>query len=138
MRKATNALVVLLIVAHLGFFVLEAILWKTHCADDARVSLRFETKDERKGQTDVARALINQGVSNAFLAAGLAWGLWAFRNGKPEGRPVLNFFLGFIVIAGVVGWLSIWPDPLGAAGFLIGQTGLALAALVCLHQIPRG
>ena len=134
MRKATNALVVLLIVAHLGFFVLEAILWTTGYAESARKSLRFYGDD----QTDVARALINQGVSNAFLAAGLAWGLWAFRNGKPEGRPVLNFFLGFIVLAGLVGWLLIWPDALGASGFLIGQTGLAMAALVCLCQLPRG
>jgi putative membrane protein len=131
MRNTLNAIIGLLVVAHLGFFALEAIFWKD--APEIRESLNFRQTD----QTDAAKALVNQGVSNAFLAAGLAWGLWGFRNGRPEGRPVLNFFLVFIALAGVVGWLSIRPDAWGATGFLVGQTGLALAALVCLYQAPR-
>jgi putative membrane protein len=129
MRIGLSVLVGLLVVAHLFFFALEAIFWETDLAASARDNLNFNQQD----QTEVARVAKNQGLSNAFLAAGLVWGLWRFRTGRPAGRSVLTFFLGFIVLAGLVGYLTIQPKPTGAAGFLIGQTGFALAALACLY-----
>ena len=128
MRTALNVLIALLVAAHLLFFVLEAVIWETDSAARSREALGFVQED----QSEVAKVGKNQGLCNAFLAAGIAWGLWAYRGGKPEGKPVLRFFLGFIAIAGVVGWLTIRPEPRAAAAFLVGQTGLALAALACL------
>lgn len=131
MRIALSVLVGLLIVVHLLFFGLEALFWESKCAASARKALHFEQED----QGEVARVAKNQGLCNAFLAAGLAWGLWGVRTARPAGRSILAFFLGFIVLAGLVGYCTIQPASIaGAAGFLIGQTGLAVAALACLYQ----
>src|SRR5262249_34410770 len=143
-RALLTALIGLLVVTHLAFFALEGPLWKSDAVADVRKSLGFGKTDRPEVDDEVlkqvAKVAANQGLSNAFLAAGLAWGLWGLRAGRPEGRPVLAFFLGFIALAGVVGFLTIHPDLAGAAGFLIGQTGLALAALACLWtgQADRG
>ena len=45
---------------------------------------------------------MNQGLYNGFLAAGLIWGLYLGETGK----PVIIFFLGCIIIAGVFGGLT--------------------------------
>jgi uncharacterized membrane protein len=132
MRVALFCLLGLLIAAHLGFFCLEAIAWKWEDVAKIRKDLRF-TGD----QTDVARVGVNQGLSNAFLAFGLSYGLWALHRGRPAARPILYLFLGFIVVAGIVGYLSIDPGPIGTVAFLVGQTGLALAALVCLTSLRQ-
>jgi putative membrane protein len=121
-------LIGMLILAHLGFFVLESLAWEH--APDARADLGF-TGD----QLEVARVAKNQGLSNAFLAVGLGWGLWSWRKQKPEGRPVLILFLAFIAVAGIVGFVTVNPPaPLAKAAFLVGQTGLAILALVCLRK----
>jgi uncharacterized membrane protein len=108
MRTALNILIALLVVAHLLSFVLEAIIWETDLAASARETLRFTGP-----QNEVAKVGKNQGLCNAFLAAGLAWGLRAYRTEKPGGKPVLRFFLGFIAIAGR---RRMADHPAGAAG----------------------
>src|SRR5439155_16484276 len=47
----------------------------------------------------------NQGLYNGFLAAGLFWGLGAF--GIAAGRPILTFFLGCVIVAGLYGAASV-------------------------------
>ena len=85
-------------------------------------------------QTEVAKVAKNQGFSNAFLAAGLVWGLLKELRGEGDGMAILTFFLVCIAIAGVVGYTTIQPPSTrGKAGFLIGQTGLAVGALVFLY-----
>ncbi|AWM40299.1 hypothetical protein GobsT_12320 [Gemmata obscuriglobus] len=131
MRIAPNVLTALLAAAHLFFFVLEAVIWNTPAADRFRETLNF-----KNDQTEGAKVAINQGLCNAFLARGLVLGLLRLRAGRPDGRLVLCLFLGFIAVAGVVGYWSVQPEPRGAVAFLVGQTGLALAALVCLFRQP--
>jgi putative membrane protein len=128
MKVLAQSVVGLLIFAHLLFFLLEAVLWRTRLADKAREKLGFVGD-----QTEVARFAINQGVSNLFLAAGLAWGLWLNATGRQEVHSVLTFFLICIAVAGVVGELSIRPTALSTnLAFLVGQTGLALLAIALL------
>ena len=65
----------------------------------------------------------NQGLYNAFLAAGLIWALWI---GDPVwSAAVATFFLLCVAVAGVVGWVT-------AKSLLVlgAQTGLAGVALV--------
>ena len=131
MRSVFQLLIGVLILAHLGFFALETFMWEY--AVEARANLGFTGC-----QTEVARVVKNQGLSNGFLAAGLAWGLWSWRQQKPEGRPVLSFFLRFIGIAGIVGFITIYPpDAYSKAAFLFGQTGLSFLALICLSRMPN-
>jgi len=130
MRIALKVLIGLLIVVHLYFFTLEAILWEDW--SDARHQLGF-LRDDPSEVAEVAKVAKNQGVSNLFLAAGLAWGLFGWSQGRPAGRPILTLFLGFIAVAGIVGYVTINPPAVAAqAGFLAGQTGLAALALACL------
>ncbi|HYH68564.1 MAG TPA: DUF1304 domain-containing protein [Urbifossiella sp.] len=134
MRSVLALLIGLLVVAHLGFFAAEAILWESN--REIRDNLGF-TRHAPEEVHEVAKVGVNQGLCNAFLAAGLAWGFWKYTRGRLEGRPVLIFFLGFIAIAGVVGYFSINPPALSAKmGFLVGQTGLAVAALIVLLTSP--
>jgi uncharacterized membrane protein len=59
----------------------------------------------------------NQGLSNAFLAAGAAWAFatW-WRRGPSAGRPLATFFALCALIAGVFGWVTFRKE-----GFLIKQ-----------------
>lgn len=92
---STAALVAVAIVAllHLWFFVLESFLWNTPFGHR---TLRM-TPEQAAATAVLAK---NQGLYNAFLAAGLLWGVspWAK---DPFG--VQAFFLGCVVVAGVVG-----------------------------------
>jgi putative membrane protein len=135
MRAALTVLIGLLVAAHLGFFAVEAVFWEH--SEKIRKNLGFE-RHEPEEVHEVAKVATNQGLCNAFLAAGLAWGFRRYTRNVPESRAVLAFFLAFIVIAGVVGYVSINPpDPAAKAGFLVGQTGLALAALLVLRLSPH-
>jgi putative membrane protein len=51
---------------------------------------------------DTASLAANQGLYNAFVAAGLIWGLLA----HDRSFAIKVFFLGFVVIAGVVGSIT--------------------------------
>lgn len=90
MKRLAMALVGLVILAHLGFLVLEMFFW------DHPVGRRIFSMTPEQSAASAVLAM-NQGLYNGFLAAGLAWGLWK------ERRDVLLFFLGCVVVAGVFG-----------------------------------
>ncbi|RAO77021.1 DUF1304 domain-containing protein [Dyella jiangningensis] len=107
------SLLALLVVAfiallHLWFLVLEMFLWTRPSGRRA-----FGLSEEFAQQSKVLAA--NQGLYNGFLAAGLLWGLWL----GASGRPVILFFLGCILVAGVFGGLTatrkvLWIQALPA------------------------
>lgn len=93
MNTAARVAVVIVALLHLWFFVLESFLWQTPLGLKA-----VKMTAEQAAATAVLAK--NQGVYNAFLAAGLLWGVspWAK---DPIG--VQLFFLGCVVVAGVAG-----------------------------------
>jgi putative membrane protein len=94
MVTLARALLVLVAVEHLGFLVLEMFLWRT--AVGRRI---FGTTPDFAAST--ASMMVNQGLYNGFLAAGLGWA-------AVSGSPALaEFFLGCVVVAGVVGGLTV-------------------------------
>ncbi len=112
---STIALVLVAVVAglHLSFCVLEMLFWEHPVG--CRV---FGHSVERARRTRVLAA--NQGLYNGFLAAGLVWGLLP---GSP-GQPVLLFFLGCVLLAGIFGAITashkiLWLQALPAAIALI-------------------
>jgi len=141
MRTGVKVTVGLLVLAHLFFFVLETFLWEvgpdvpkslgfTGEVPDEAVNIPSLKKDFAEVLHEVAIVAKNQGLSNGFLAASLVGGLLWYSQGKQEGRTVLKFLLMFILIAGLTGYFTV-PAPFpGNLGFLIGQFGLALVALV--------
>jgi putative membrane protein len=94
---------------HVYFFVLEAFLW------DKPFGMRtFRLTPEFAKATKALAA--NQGVYNAFLAAGLAWGLMS----GSAGDPIKIFFLLCVIVAGAVGAATVnrrilWVQALPAA-----------------------
>lgn len=79
---------------HFAFFVLEAFLWTTPTG--RRV---FGLSAQMAESTKALAA--NQGLYNAFLAAGLLWGAL-----RPNALSVQLFFLSCVVVAGIVGALT--------------------------------
>jgi putative membrane protein len=93
MRLLSHLMVLLVILAHLWFMVLEMLLW------DHPVGQRiFSMTPEFSAASAVLAA--NQGLYNGFLAVGLLWGLFAGR------REIKIFFLACIVVAGVYGGIT--------------------------------
>ncbi|MGZ8779528.1 MAG: DUF1304 domain-containing protein [Thermoanaerobaculia bacterium] len=86
--------VALVAVLHLAFFVLESFLWTKPVG--RRI---FGLSRELAESTKTLAA--NQGLYNAFLAAGLIWGAL-----RPNALSVRVFFLSCVVIAGIVGGLT--------------------------------
>jgi len=80
---------------HLAFFVLESFLW-TKPTGRRIFGLSAELAESTKSLA------LNQGLYNAFLAAGLIWSLC------PGERTfgIKVFFLSCVVIAGIVGGLT--------------------------------
>jgi putative membrane protein len=80
---------------HLVFFVLESFFWTKP------LGRRVFGLPKEVAESSASLAL-NQGLYNAFLAAGLIWGLWpgecAF--------AIKVFFLSCVVIAGIVGGIT--------------------------------
>lgn len=111
----------LLVVAHAAFFVLE-FFWLSLPSFQRRLGFIGD-------QTEVALVGKNQAFSNLFLAAGVGFGwLWT-RQGSPSGLDIVQFFLGCIFIAGLVGFATI---PKSKLAFLVLQCGLAAAAAASL------
>ena len=92
MGIASLVAVALVALLHVGFFVLESLLWTKP------VGRRVFGLTAEKAQDSAALAA-NQGVYNLFVAAGLIWGLVA-HDGAFASKA---FFLSFVIIAGVVG-----------------------------------
>lgn len=77
---------------HVYIAILEIWLW-----DTPRGRSAFGLTPEFAKQSRVLAA--NQGLYNAFLAAGLGWGLWL----GPAGFAIKIFFLGCVLVAGLFG-----------------------------------
>jgi putative membrane protein len=92
MKTITTALIILVLVSHVGFLALEMFFWTSPYAQRA-----FGMTPEFAQASKVLAA--NQGLYNGFLAAGLLWGLLK----GDEGFPQKVFFLGCVIIAGVFG-----------------------------------
>jgi putative membrane protein len=120
MRLVANVLIALVAAIHVYIVVLEMLLWNKPLG--RRV---FRTTPEQAAQTATLAA--NQGLYNAFLAAGLVWALLA---GEPLRRPVGTFFLVCVAIAGIFGAATV------SRRILVVQTVPAVAALVCLWLSP--
>jgi putative membrane protein len=82
---------------HVYIVVLEAFLWTKH------LGLRvFKLEPEFAARS--ASLAANQGLYNGFLAAGLLWGLVA---ADPVGFQFKAFFLGCVIVAGLVGAATV-------------------------------
>ncbi len=98
MKNLEQALIVLVLVEHLYFLVLEMFLWQK--PKGLRV---FQMTSEFAKSTAVMAA--NQGLYNGFLAMGLAWGLWF--SPVEFSHSIFIFFLSCIFIAGIYGGYSV-------------------------------
>lgn len=92
-----NALVAVVALQHVAFFVLESFLWTTP------VGLKVFRQRLETAQLSAALAK-NQGVYNAFLAAGLVVGLLSAGDVR---LVMLTFVLACVVVAGVVGGATV-------------------------------
>jgi putative membrane protein len=117
MAWMAGAAVVMVALSHLYFMALEMFLWRSPATRRA-----FGTTAKFAEASAVLAA--NQGLYNGFLAAGLLWGLGAY--GLRDGRAILSFFLGCVVVAGLYGaatasrrilWVQAAPGAL-ALGLL--------------------
>ena len=102
---------VIVIVSHFGFMILEMFFW-THSS----IRRLFGMSEEKAKQSKNLAS--NIGLYNGFLAAGLLWGLWI------GGLSVMTFFLSCVIIAGIYGGLSakralLWIQGLPAAIALV-------------------
>jgi len=96
MRLVADALVALVALLHLWFLVLEMFLW------DKPLGLKtFRQTPEAAAASKVLAA--NQGLYNAFLAAGLVWGLLL----RGAGFDIKVFFLACVVVAGLYGAATV-------------------------------
>ena len=98
MRVVASAFIILVAALHLYFLVLEMFLWRTPFGRRT-----FGTTVEAAESSAVLAA--NQGLYNGFLSAGLLWGLLAY--GVIGGRPMVTFFLGCVILAGVYGAITV-------------------------------
>lgn len=94
MNLITQVLSFLVGLLHFWFMVLEMFLWTKPTGLKA-----FRMTKERAESTQVLAA--NQGLYNAFLGAGLFWGLLR------QDESVVNFFLICVVVAGLYGGFSV-------------------------------
>lgn len=112
----TASIIVLILIAlqHLAIFIVEAFYWHKPLGQKIfRLQPQFST------QTRVMAA--NQGVYNAFLAAGI---VFALITGQTN---VAIFFAACVAIAGVVGGLTSSPKIIAIQGL---PAMLALALLI--------
>jgi|SRR5689334_6499885 putative membrane protein len=93
MGLAAKILIALVAIEHVYFLVLEMFLWTT-----PRTRAGFGMSAEQAEQTRVLAQ--NQGLYNGFLAAGLAWSLFA---PAAYATPLALFFLLCVLIAGLYG-----------------------------------
>lgn len=90
-----NVAVAVVAFLHFAFFVLESFLW-TKPFGRRTFGLTSELAEATKSLA------ANQGLYNAFLAAGLVWGLIA----RDCAFEIKIFFLSCVVIAGIVGAIT--------------------------------
>jgi putative membrane protein len=117
MRLLSHLLVLLVVLTHGWFMVLEMILWNHPVGQ--RI---FEMTPEFSASSAVLAA--NLGLYNGFLAVGLLWGLFAGR------RDVKVFFLACIIVAGIYGGMT------AKIAILYVQALPALVALLLVALVP--
>ena len=93
MKLIADIFIGLTALLHFGFLYLEMFLW-----DKPRGMNAFHMTEETAKQSKTLA--MNQGLYNGFLAAGLAWSLFA-------DSPTKIFFLSCVIIAGVFGALTV-------------------------------
>lgn len=113
---STVAIVVVAIL-HFAFFILESFLWTKP------VGRRICGLTPGLAESTKSLA-VNQGLYNAFLAAGLIWGAM-----RPHATSVRVFFLACVVIAGVVGAMTAKRRPILFIQALPGAVALLLVLL---------
>jgi putative membrane protein len=97
MAIAATLLVAIVAAIHVYIVILEMVLWRTPRG------LRSFGTDQAFADRSAPLAA-NQGLYNAFLVAGLVWGLIA---ADPIGFQVTVFFLGCVIVAGVFGAATV-------------------------------
>jgi putative membrane protein len=90
--------VVIVVLLHLGFMVLEATKWSSPLGQ------RLTNLSENAASETVGVGF-NMGLYNGFLGLGLLWVTFALR--EREAYSAQWLFLTFIVVAGVVGAISM-------------------------------
>jgi len=115
MNLAANLVTAFVALCHLGFLVLEMFFW------NHPVGWKIFAMTPEVAASSAVLAM-NQGLYNGFLAAGLAWGLWAGR------RDIKLFFLGCVIVAGVFGAITAKPTILFTQA-LPGTIGLLLVLM---------
>ncbi|KAJ3366899.1 hypothetical protein HDU91_001685 [Kappamyces sp. JEL0680] len=83
-------------------------LWGTK-----KVNKLFGVNEEFARHPNAVLLAKNQGLYNGFLAAGLAWSLFA---ASPFNRDLAIFFNGCVVVAAVYGGLTVKPRILWVQG----------------------
>ena len=121
MKVASKLFVALVALEHLWFMVLEMFLWTRP------IGMKTFGTTPEFAQASAALAA-NQGLYNGFLAAGLVWGLLR----KSDGFAVQVFFLSCVIVAGVVGGLTVKPT------ITLVQSAPALVAVVLTVLARRG
>jgi len=97
MELVISILILFVALEHVGFMVLEMVLWTKK---SGRKIFANSTEDAEK--TKVLAA--NQGLYNGFLAAGLLWGF--FHPNSEFGLQIILFFLVCIIVAGIYAGLT--------------------------------
>jgi putative membrane protein len=118
MNNLTVSAIILVILLHVSFLVLEMFFWNT-----AFGRKTFGLSADYARQSAVLAA--NQGLYNGFMAAGLLWGLIG-----TGGFDALVFFLCCIIVAGVYGAATAKRSILFIQA---APAAIALALLVLNH-----
>lgn len=113
----TEILIGFVALQHFAFFVLESFLW-TH---PMGLKVFRQSTEVAKISKNLAA---NQGLYNAFLAAGLVWSLVSSNEIIRHDTAV--FFLSCVVIAGIVGGMTV------SFRILLIQSAPALIALALM------
>ncbi|HKO56676.1 MAG TPA: DUF1304 domain-containing protein [Thermoanaerobaculia bacterium] len=95
MSWVVRAAIAIVAFLHIIFFVLESFFWTKP------LGRRVFGLPREVAESSASLAL-NQGLYNAFLAAGLIWSLWP----GPCAFGLRVFFLSCVVIAGIVGGIT--------------------------------
>lgn len=121
MLLVANLLVLIVALLHFYFLILEMVLWTKPLGKKI-----FRMSDER---AEITKSLaMNQGLYNGFLAAGLVWSLLVASSEQAYALKI--FFLGCVVVAGIVGALTV------SRRIFYVQGVPALAALLFLILSP--
>lgn len=121
MAQAAAVLTALVALEHFWFFALESFLYTKP------IGLRTFRQSEAQARASAALAA-NQGVYNAFLAAGLVWSLVA--TPPAFGFQLKVFFLACVVVAGVVGAATV-------SRRILGLQAMPAAAALLLAWLAR-